>query len=96
MSADKNRQFYGKCNNPYGHGHDYWLEVTVEGPLNRAGHIADRSALDEIVQSQVVRRLNHRNLNADVSELSGGVPPRRILRRQSGGCSTPAGPFQPV
>ena len=32
MSDDENRRVYGKCNNPAGHGHNYWLEVTVKGP----------------------------------------------------------------
>jgi 6-pyruvoyltetrahydropterin/6-carboxytetrahydropterin synthase len=74
LSAEENRRLYGKCNNPYGHGHDYALEVTVEGPCDAAGQVVDRGALDALVGAEVIERLDHRNLNADVAELAGAVP----------------------
>jgi 6-pyruvoyltetrahydropterin/6-carboxytetrahydropterin synthase len=74
LTAEENRRLYGKCNNPYGHGHDYLLDVTVEGPLDASGRVADRSALDALVARQVIDRLDHKNLNADVPELAGAVP----------------------
>jgi 6-pyruvoyltetrahydropterin/6-carboxytetrahydropterin synthase len=74
LTADENRQLYGKCNNPYGHGHDYILDVTVEGDADANGLVARREALDEIVIAQVIARLDHRNLNVDVPELAEAVP----------------------
>jgi 6-pyruvoyltetrahydropterin/6-carboxytetrahydropterin synthase len=74
LSPEQNRTLYGKCNNPYGHGHDYVLDVTVEGAPDGNGLIAQREALDEVVRSQVVARMDHRNLNVDVAEMAGAVP----------------------
>ena len=50
------------------------LDVTVEGPLDASGRVADRSALDALVARQVIDRVDHKNLNADVPELAGAVP----------------------
>jgi len=74
MTPEENRRLYGKCNNPYGHGHDYRLEVSVEGPVDSNGQIVDRLALDDFVERRIIDRMNHRNLNVDVPELDGGVP----------------------
>ena len=74
LSEDENRRLYGKCNNPYGHGHNYVLDVTVEGPLDESGQIVNRAALDGVVRKSVLARLDHRNLNVDVPELGGAVP----------------------
>jgi 6-pyruvoyltetrahydropterin/6-carboxytetrahydropterin synthase len=74
LSAAENRALYGKCNNPYGHGHDYALEVSVEGPVNADGQVVNRAALDEIVERQVLRLVDHKNLNQDVPEFNGAVP----------------------
>jgi len=74
LSPAENTRLYGKCNNPYGHGHDYVLDVTVEGKLHRDGQVVDRQALDTLVMEQVLARLDHRNLNCDVPELAERVP----------------------
>jgi 6-pyruvoyltetrahydropterin/6-carboxytetrahydropterin synthase len=74
LTSDENRQLYGKCNNPYGHGHDYIVDITVEGEPDANGLIARREALDELVQDRVLARLDHRNLNVDVPELVSVVP----------------------
>jgi 6-pyruvoyltetrahydropterin/6-carboxytetrahydropterin synthase len=74
LSADENRQLYGKCNNPYGHGHDYIVDVTVEGEPDANGLLARREALDELVRERVLARLDHRNLNVDVPEMASVVP----------------------
>jgi 6-pyruvoyltetrahydropterin/6-carboxytetrahydropterin synthase len=73
LTAEQNRQLYGKCNNPYGHGHDYVLDVTVEGAPDASGQLVNREALDALVSDRVLRRFDHRNLNMDVAELSGVV-----------------------
>jgi 6-pyruvoyltetrahydropterin/6-carboxytetrahydropterin synthase len=74
LSADENRRLYGKCNNPYGHGHDYVLDVTVAGAPDESGQIVGREALDRLVQERILARFDHRNLNTDIAELTGVVP----------------------
>jgi 6-pyruvoyltetrahydropterin/6-carboxytetrahydropterin synthase len=74
LSPEENTRLYGKCNNPYGHGHDYVLDVTVEGRVRSDGQVVDRQALDALVSEQVLARLDHRNLNCDVLELVERVP----------------------
>jgi 6-pyruvoyltetrahydropterin/6-carboxytetrahydropterin synthase len=73
MSAEENRRLYGKCNNPHGHGHDYVMEITVDGPVDQNGQVVNREALDSVVRERVLARLDHKNLNADIPELSGSV-----------------------
>ncbi len=73
LSAEQNRRLYGKCNNPYGHGHDYVLDVTVAGSPDESGQIVGREALDALVAERILARFDHRNLNADIAELSGVV-----------------------
>ena len=73
LTAEENAALYGKCNNPFGHGHDYVVDVTVEGPVDASGQVIDRQALDSLVQEHVLARLDHRNLNCDVPELRGRV-----------------------
>lgn len=73
LSADENRKLYGKCNNPYGHGHDYVLDVTVEGTPDESGQIVGREALDTLVRERVLARFDHHHLNTDIAELTGVV-----------------------
>jgi 6-pyruvoyltetrahydropterin/6-carboxytetrahydropterin synthase len=66
LSAEENRAAYGKCNNPYGHGHNYTVEVLVGGEISpETGMVADLADLDSIVQKQVLDRFDHTNLNLD-------------------------------
>lgn len=75
LSEADNRELYGKCNNPFGHGHDYALEVSVSGPLDHAtGRLIQTEALDRLVREQVLRAFDHRNLNADVPAFGAAVP----------------------
>ncbi len=74
LSPEDNRRLYGKCNNPYGHGHDYVLDIMLEGPVDASGQVVNRAALDAWVNERVLARLDHRNLNAEVAELVGAVP----------------------
>lgn len=74
LSPESNRELYGKCNNPHGHGHNYVLDVTVAGKPDESGQVAARADLDALVHDRILTRLDHRNLNADVAELSGVVP----------------------
>ena len=74
LSPQENARLYGKCNYPFGHGHDYVLDVTVTGPVDGSGQIVNREALDALVGERVLSCLDHRNLNCDVPELEGRVP----------------------
>ena len=73
LSPEENARLYGKCNNPFGHGHDYVLDVTVTGAVDASGQIVNREALDALVEQEVLARVGHRNLNCDVAELKGRV-----------------------
>ena len=75
LSEEQNRELYGKCNNPFGHGHDYEVEVSVRGPVDpRSGQVADIRVLDRLVHEQVVAAFDHRNLNTDVAAFQRVVP----------------------
>jgi len=74
LTIEENARLYGKCNNPFGHGHDYILDVSVEGPVDASGQIVERQALDALVERQVLARVDHRNLNCDLADLEGQVP----------------------
>lgn len=70
-----NDRVYGKCNNPFGHGHDYVLSVSVRGPLDEStGRVVDLDALDGVVAREVVEPFEHRNLNAEVEAFRETVP----------------------
>ena len=80
LTEAENDVTYGKCNNPYGHGHNYVLEVTVQGPVDGiTGRVADLPSLDDFVQKEIVSRYDHRNLNEQVEELSGVVPTTEVV-----------------
>jgi 6-pyruvoyltetrahydropterin/6-carboxytetrahydropterin synthase len=74
MSAEENSAIYGKCNNPYGHGHNYRLEVTVGGPVDEStGMVCNLVELDGFVRSQIVERFDLENLNL-LPEFAATVP----------------------
>ena len=74
LSPERNRELYGKCNNPFGHGHNYVLDVAVEGPLDASGQVANRAELDAVVENRVTALLDHKNLNQDVPAFAKTVP----------------------
>lgn len=75
LSEDENTRLYGKCNNPFGHGHNYVLEVTAEGPVDSQTGLAIRlSELDRLVDEQVLRLFRDRNINLDVPQFQDIVP----------------------
>src|ERR1017187_8290165 len=74
LSELENRTLYGKCNNPYGHGHNYVVEVSARGPLDDSGRAVDTSRLDDLVQQQVLPPFSHRNLNLDGNWFERVVP----------------------
>lgn len=75
LSMAENSRIYGKCNNPYGHGHDYLLDVSIAGDVDQTTGLVIRLAtLDDMVQKEVLVDLSHRNLNHDVPEFLHQVP----------------------
>jgi 6-pyruvoyltetrahydropterin/6-carboxytetrahydropterin synthase len=74
LSEEENQKLYGKCNNPYGHGHDYVLDITLEGSPDASGQIVDRPALDDWVNARVITQFDHKNLNLDREEFRSQVP----------------------
>jgi 6-pyruvoyltetrahydropterin/6-carboxytetrahydropterin synthase len=75
LTAEENRELYGKCNNPYGHGHNYVVDVSARGPLDRvSGQAVNTLVLDALVNRTVVSAFDHRNLNEEVLEFEQLVP----------------------
>jgi 6-pyruvoyltetrahydropterin/6-carboxytetrahydropterin synthase len=80
LSPAENEATYGRCNNPHGHGHNYRLEVSVEGtPDASTGQLVDRNRLDEAVRTAVIRDFDHRDLNREVPDLTGRVPTTEVV-----------------
>ena len=74
LSAAENVATYGKCNNPYGHGHNYVLEVTVSGPVDEStGMVCNLTDLDGFVQREILERFDQQNLNC-LPEFRDAVP----------------------
>jgi 6-pyruvoyltetrahydropterin/6-carboxytetrahydropterin synthase len=74
LSAEENRDIYGKCNNPYGHGHNYMVEVTVSGPVDGStGMVCNLADLDGFVHTKILERYDHQNLNV-LPEFAKDVP----------------------
>ena len=75
LTPEQNRELYGAAANPNGHGHNYVLEVTLEGEADAAtGMIFDLKKLKEIIQQQVIDPMDHRFLNYEVPPFDKIVP----------------------
>lgn len=75
LSDEENARLYGKCNNPYGHGHNYVLDVSVRGPVDESsGQAAPLVVLDRLVRESVLEAFDHKNLNEDVAAFRAVVP----------------------
>ena len=75
LSDEENRRTYGKCNNPHGHGHNYEVEITVRGQVDRVtGRAIDLGRLDRIAEEEILKPLRYRNLNEEVPVFHEVVP----------------------
>jgi len=75
LGEEENWRVYGKCNNPYGHGHNYVVEVAVSGPVQEdTGMIANLADLDAFVDSEVIEPFDHKYLNEEIAEFREKVP----------------------
>ena len=74
-SDEQNKQYFGTCNNPNYHGHNYNLIVTVSGELNEeTGYLIDMKDLSKIIESEIEDRFDHKNLNLDTVEFKNLNP----------------------
>ena len=80
LTEEENYAMYEKCANPNGHGHNYVLEVTVQGiPDQRTGMVLNLTDLKHVMNEQVVKWVDHKHLNYDVSWLEGFIPTTEVL-----------------
>ena len=74
-SDERNREVFGLCSNPNWHGHNYTLDVTVEGPVNpETGFVMDLKELKDAMGARIVDDVDHRNLNLEVDWLTDVMP----------------------
>ena len=86
LSAAENVRLFGKCANRNGHGHNYTLEVTVEGEVDPvSGFVVDLKELKDIMNREVVDVYDHRHLNLEVEEFKHVIPTTREPRRLPSG-----------
>ena len=75
LSEAENERVFGKCHRPHGHGHDYRVEVAVEGPVDPVtGMVMNLADLDTVLKQHVVEPLDHTFLNYDVDHFAKVVP----------------------
>ena len=68
-SDEKNKAFFGKCNNPNYHGHNYDLEVMVSGHVDpESGYLIDMKVLSDLIKGEILDCFDHKNLNLDTVE----------------------------
>lgn len=83
LSDEENRELYGKCNNPHGHGHDFVLEVRVRGAIDpETGLVADVRKLDALVERRVLAGFHMKNLNTQVPAFASVVPTSENVTRE--------------
>lgn len=74
-SEERNASVFGDCANPNWHGHNYEVDVTVEGPVDpETGYVMDLKLLRDAVEARVVRDVDHKNLNLEVPWLADVNP----------------------
>jgi 6-pyruvoyltetrahydropterin/6-carboxytetrahydropterin synthase len=74
-SDEKNQEVFGKCNNPNFHGHNYTLEVWIEGEIDpETGYVIDLKLVKDLVKKEIEERFDHKNLNLDCPEFQSLIP----------------------
>ena len=74
-SDEKNQTIFGKCNNPNFHGHNYTLEVWIDGNIDpETGYVIDLKIVKDLIKSEIEERFDHRNLNLDCPEFADLIP----------------------
>jgi 6-pyruvoyltetrahydropterin/6-carboxytetrahydropterin synthase len=74
-SDEQNNAVFGKCNNPNFHGHNYVLEIWIEGNIDHeTGYVIDLKIVKDLAKFEIENRFDHRNLNLDCPEFSNLIP----------------------
>jgi len=82
LSDRENEELFDKCANRNGHGHNYVMEVTVEGePQEQTGYVVDLKKLKDILKSEIVDKVDHKHLNEDVDFMKGIIPTAENLAK---------------
>ncbi len=72
---EKNKEVFGKCNNPNYHGHNYELVIKLVGPISPdTGYVYDMKALSDLIKEKILRKFDHKNLNLDTDEFKHTNP----------------------
>ena len=75
LSDEENDRLFGKCNNPNWHGHNYTLEITVEGEVDpKTGFVVNLADLKRTGERELIDVMDHKNLNLDVPFMKGTIP----------------------
>jgi 6-pyruvoyltetrahydropterin/6-carboxytetrahydropterin synthase len=75
LTEEQNREIFGKCNNPHGHGHNYEVELTVRGAVDPVtGRVVNLELLDRLAEEQILAPFRYRNLNEEVAAFRTTVP----------------------
>ena len=83
LTDAENRETYGKCDNPHGHGHNYEVELTVRGTVDSVtGRVVDVAMLDDLAERQILAPFRYRNLNEEVAAFRTVVPTTENLGRE--------------
>jgi 6-pyruvoyltetrahydropterin/6-carboxytetrahydropterin synthase len=83
LSEQENFDLYGEESHPSGHGHNYVLEVTLEGdPDPVTGMVMDLKELKEILEREVIQPMDHRFLNFEVPPFDKVVPTTGNVARE--------------
>lgn len=79
-SLEKNEQVFGNCSNPNWHGHNYDLYVTAKGEVNpETGFLIDLKRMKEIIVTEIIDKLDHKNVNLDVDFMEGKMASTEIM-----------------
>lgn len=74
-TEEKNREVFGLCSNPNGHGHNYVLEISISGPVDpETGMIINLKDMKRIINSEIIDKVDHMNLNLDVDFMKDIIP----------------------
>jgi len=75
FSIEENERIFGKCSNPNWHGHNYTLEVVVAGEIDpETGYVIDLKLLKEIIVNNIIKKVDHKNLNTETDFMQGIIP----------------------
>jgi len=79
-SLQENEEVFGKCSNPNWHGHNYELFVTIKGNINpETGFVIDLRILKSIIMTEVIEKIDHRNINLDVDFMQGKMASTEVI-----------------